>query len=100
LLDWLLILGRRHLEHVLRIYVQHYNRERPHRELALTRPEPAAIKLSPGGHAHRHDRLGGLVHEVLQSRSLSETQFLTPLKGSNLRPWDQESGLTSCNEPN
>jgi len=29
--DWLLILGRRHLEHVLRIYVQHYNRERPHR---------------------------------------------------------------------
>ena len=29
-LDWLLILGRRHLEHVLRIYVQHYNRERPH----------------------------------------------------------------------
>jgi putative transposase len=30
-LDWLLILGRRHLEHVLRIYVQHYNRERPPR---------------------------------------------------------------------
>jgi putative transposase len=27
-LDWLLILGRRHLEHVLRIYIQHYNRER------------------------------------------------------------------------
>ena len=24
-LDWLLILGRRHLEHVLRIYVEHYN---------------------------------------------------------------------------
>src|ERR671933_1778125 len=39
-LDWLLILGRRHLEHVLRIYVQHYNRQRPHRGLALTQPEP------------------------------------------------------------
>ena len=38
-LDWLLILGRRHLEHVLRIYVQHYNRERPDRGLALTQPE-------------------------------------------------------------
>jgi hypothetical protein len=37
-LDWLLILGRRHLDHVLRIYVQHYNRERPHRGLALTQP--------------------------------------------------------------
>ena len=30
-LDWLLILNRRHLEHVLRVYVDHYNRERPHR---------------------------------------------------------------------
>jgi transposase InsO family protein len=27
-LDWLLIVGRRHLEHVLRIYTAHYNRER------------------------------------------------------------------------
>ncbi len=26
-LDWLLILNRRHLEHVLRVYVDHYNRE-------------------------------------------------------------------------
>jgi len=34
-LDWLLILNRRHLEHVLRIYVDHYNRERPHRSLNL-----------------------------------------------------------------
>ena len=30
-LDWLLILNRRHLERVLRLYVAHYNRERPHR---------------------------------------------------------------------
>jgi len=27
-LDWLLILNRRHLERVLRVYVDHYNRER------------------------------------------------------------------------
>jgi transposase InsO family protein len=32
-LDWLLILNRRHLEGVLRVYVDHYNRERPHRAL-------------------------------------------------------------------
>jgi putative transposase len=37
-LDWLLIVGRRNLEHVLRIYTRHYNRERPHRGLALQPP--------------------------------------------------------------
>jgi transposase InsO family protein len=39
-LDWLLILNRRHLERVLRVYVDHYNRERPHRALDLRRPSP------------------------------------------------------------
>jgi putative transposase len=34
-LDWLLILNRRHLERVLRVYVDPYNRERPHRALEL-----------------------------------------------------------------
>ena len=38
-LDWLLILNRRHLERVLRVYVDHYNRERPHRALELRPPE-------------------------------------------------------------
>jgi len=39
-LDWLLILSRRHLERVLRIYVDHYNTQRPHRALELCPPEP------------------------------------------------------------
>ena len=30
-LDWLLIVGRGHLEQVLRVYVEHENRHRPHR---------------------------------------------------------------------
>jgi transposase InsO family protein len=34
-LDWLLILNRRHLERVLRVYVHYFNRERPHRALDL-----------------------------------------------------------------
>jgi Integrase core domain len=38
-LDWLLILSRRHLERVLRVYVNHYNRERPHRALEHRAPE-------------------------------------------------------------
>jgi hypothetical protein len=40
-LDWLLILGRRHLEQTLRAYTTHYNRERRHRGLALHPPETA-----------------------------------------------------------
>jgi transposase InsO family protein len=40
-LDWLLILNRRHLERVLRVYVDHYNAQRPHRALKLQPPEPA-----------------------------------------------------------
>jgi putative transposase len=66
-LDWLLIVGRRHLEHVLRLYIQHYNRERPHRGLALHPPQPRPPKLARHGHVHRRDRLGGLVHEYYRA---------------------------------
>jgi hypothetical protein len=38
-LDWLLIVGRGHLEQVLRIYI-HYNRYRPHWALGLAAPDP------------------------------------------------------------
>ena len=39
-LDWLLIVGRGHLEQILRVYVRHYNAHRPHRGLGLQPPEP------------------------------------------------------------
>ena len=67
-LDWLLILNRRHLERVLRVYVNHYNTQRPHRELNLQPPqlrEPpptATIRRS-----RRHDHLGGLIHEYYRA---------------------------------
>src|ERR1019366_10423751 len=38
-LDWTLILGRRHLDHVLASYARHYNAERPHRGIELRVPE-------------------------------------------------------------
>jgi putative transposase len=41
-LDWLLIVGRSHIEQILRVYVQHYNRHRPHRALGLQPPDPPA----------------------------------------------------------
>jgi putative transposase len=63
-LDWLLILGRRHLERVVRVYTTHYNSERPHRGLALQPPDPAsAANPPPTGKIERRDRLGGLIHE-------------------------------------
>jgi transposase InsO family protein len=67
-LDWLLIIGRRHLEHVLRCYTIHYNRERPHRGLALLRPGPTdAIGPPTDKKIERRDRLGGLIHEYHRS---------------------------------
>jgi hypothetical protein len=56
-LDWLLILNRRHLERVLRVYVDHYNRERPHRALELRPPDPdERLVRPPAGKIRRHDK--------------------------------------------
>ena len=64
-LDWTLVLGRRHLERVLREYARHYNQQRPHRSLALAVPEPQEPS-SPQVNlreVRRRDVLGGLIHE-------------------------------------
>jgi transposase InsO family protein len=67
-LDWLLILDRRHLEHVLGIYVDHYNRERPHRALDFRSPTADDDQQPPrSGVIHRRDRLGGLIHEYYRA---------------------------------
>jgi putative transposase len=67
-LDWLLILNRRHLERVLRVYVDHYNRERPHRALELRPPELDQRRdRSAVGEIRRRDRLGGLIHEYYRA---------------------------------
>ena len=66
-LDWLLIIGRGHLEQVLRVYVEHDNAHRPHRALGLQPPdpavEPALSSKDPPAQVHRRDLLGGLVHQ-------------------------------------
>jgi putative transposase len=63
-LDWTLVLGRRHLEAVLREYFRHYNEQRPHRGLDLGVPAGAAAPNRPAGpEVQRHDVLGGLIHE-------------------------------------
>jgi hypothetical protein len=66
-LDWLLILNRTHLERVLRIYVRHYNHQRPHRGLGMVTPEgqrqSAPIASAARVKVCRRDLLGGLLHE-------------------------------------
>jgi transposase InsO family protein len=66
-LDWLLIANRRHLQHVLRECIDHYNRHRPHRALGLAPPEPrppsGPLDTPRAAAIHRHDRLGLLLHE-------------------------------------
>jgi putative transposase len=62
-LDWLLIAGRSHLEHVLRAYTAHYNAERPHRALALVPPQAGNTPARSNAKVERHDLLGGLIHE-------------------------------------
>jgi transposase InsO family protein len=69
LLDRTLIYNQRHLLHTLREYETFYNAHRPHQGIANARPlaplpEPitnhdqlARLRI------HRHDRLGGLLHE-------------------------------------
>jgi transposase InsO family protein len=64
-LDHLLILGRRHLEHVLGVYVAHYNEHRPHRSLGLAAPagHPPSPTPSCLEDVRRRDVLGGVIHE-------------------------------------
>jgi hypothetical protein len=64
-----LIFGRRQLVHVLRVYVKHYNEQRPHRALDL-RPPDSRVRPAVGADStpralqmNRRDLLGGLIHE-------------------------------------
>src|ERR671930_2617149 len=68
-LDRLLIFGRRQLEHVLRVYMRHFNQQRPHRALDLPPPhrgsetEPSPRATVYPLRVRRRDFLGGLLRE-------------------------------------
>ena len=69
-LDWVLIMSRRHLERVVKTYIDHYNRHRPHRSLDLQSPDPEHLddRGSPAvaSSVRRRHRLGGLIHEYYE----------------------------------
>lgn len=64
-LDWFLIRSRRHLERVLRDYVEHYGCARPHRALDLKVPESRGDppECRDVVRLERRNVLGGLIHE-------------------------------------
>jgi transposase InsO family protein len=73
-LDWLLITNRRHLQHVLREFVDHYNGHRPHRALELAPPRTTAAAADQDKPASRHDpqtRPARRPHPRVQRRRLS-----------------------------
>jgi putative transposase len=64
LTDRLLILGERHLRHVLNAYARHYNGQRPHRSRQLRPPRPdSPIPAQPAQRITRQTILGGLLNE-------------------------------------
>jgi putative transposase len=64
-----LIWNQRHLLHALREFEQFYNCHRPHQGIANARPLQAPPQPPPPTdvdaclHIHRHDRLGGILHD-------------------------------------
>ena len=112
-LDWLLIVGRGHLEQALRVYVTHYNTHRPHRALALQAPAPGARLAVVGddqpARVHRRDPLGGLLHKYRQLHEhlrahhrwrayvgpAAGTPAASPRRGLELAPSIARTALTS-----
>jgi putative transposase len=70
-LDRLLIIGRRHLELVIKTYALHYNEHRPHRALGQRPPlnerppsnDQAMANVIDLDRVRRRDLLGGMIHE-------------------------------------
>jgi putative transposase len=52
-LDYLIPLNARHLKRILREFIIHYNRYRPHSALGPGFPEPVQVTVPASGHRHR-----------------------------------------------
>ena len=95
-LDWMLILGARQLDQVLRVFVEHYNGERPHRALGRCPPAPPpdpygrrrrsrrsteeidSVALCTSTTGPRLDKQSfGTLHDVNSSPSYASTSSIT-----------------------
>ena len=78
-LDHLLITGPRHLDVVLREYVQHYNAHRPHRSLHQHPPAGGTPPRS-GQPSGRYDETGSAASSTSTCRSRDVTRFSAPTR--------------------
>ncbi len=62
IVDWTLILSRRHLDRVLARYASHYNSRRPHRGITLSPPDACGADppVSASGRIQRREVLAGI----------------------------------------
>ena len=60
-MDRMIIVNERHLAHVIRESVAHYNQDRPHRACGLRPPASRGDPGSKFGRVFQHSRLGGLL---------------------------------------
>jgi transposase InsO family protein len=76
-LDFLIPLSEAHLKRILREFVRHYNRGRPHSSLGPGIPEPPQATVPPAAHGHKLPTgfrvkstqvIGGLHHEYSLER--------------------------------
>jgi putative transposase len=91
LLDRTLIINKQHAASVLAQYQDHFNNHRPHRTLGQAAPLralPQPRQTDTNG-VHRHDRLGGLLHEYQQVANVWKI-----LKAAGTDPAPQRSGPT------
>ena len=65
-LDHVVVIGERHLRHILSKYVDYYNGTRTHLSLAKDAPEPRSVQLPSQGRVVKVPRVGGLHHEYLR----------------------------------
>lgn len=81
-LDWLIPLSELHLRSILKAWVGHYNRGRPHMALGPGVPDPRSEVARPATSASRHrigerlvvrarSLLGGLHHEYLLAPAMA-----------------------------
>jgi hypothetical protein len=98
-LDFLIPLGEGHLERILREWVGHYNRGRPHSSLGPGIPEPPRAQVPARVHGHKLPAscrvtstlvLGGLHHEYVWRMKPHDAGLNfcgpPPLFGSHIRP--------------
>ena len=58
-LNHFVVLGEKHLNHIVREYMAHYHEERPHQ--ALGNEPPTGLQLVHDGEVVCRERLGGLL---------------------------------------